>query len=96
MHNNRKNIGVIEDEMTKTTLLIKGFDIDTEEGLSKAAEFLKNATWEDAFVFDAPLDYYKNADPAETEIDKFIGTLRLGILQANVRHRLARNKRSAN
>ena len=94
MKNYIDNFEAIEDEMTKTAFLKKGIDIETEEGLIKAAEFLKNATWEDAFMYEVPSDYYENADRLEIEIDEFIGTMRLSILQNNVMSRLDRSKRS--
>ena len=94
MKNYIDNFEAILDAMTETTLLNKGFDIETEEGLIKAAEFLKNATWEDAFISDVPSNYYQNVDQCESEFDEIMGTWRLGLLQENVMSRLGRSRRS--
>lgn len=65
------------DHTSKELLMFKGFDIDTEDGLKGACEWLKTATWNDAFYSEsAPEDYAEELN----EIDVFMGSMRLGLL----------------
>lgn len=74
------------DHASKALFKFKGFDIDTEDGLKGAAEWLKTATWTDAFFSEsAPEDYPEELN----EIDKFIGSMRLGLMHDLVKRKLA-------
>ena len=76
--------GILE-QSTKEVLYTKGMDIDTEEGLTKSAEFLKTATWNDTFFSENPPDNYPEVF---NEIDMLAGTIRLEMMRDVIEARM--------